>query len=190
MNRFSILIICFSFFISCSNIVSAQIGKGNYILGGTAGVDNLTNANGNSLTTIFIRPMYGSFLTDHFLIGGNANLNYQFNGKRGRSTIKLGPLVRYYFNNVFIQADYNFGIPSRNYIENDIYARLGYAYFLNDHVAIEPYVYIGLINLINRRSSDSYNYLDDGIYFSIQVYLESSLNKMMKQRKGNLRGKQ
>src|SRR5450631_2075355 len=117
MNRFLILVFNFSLFICCINSVSAQIEKGNYILGGSAGIENISSAFGNTfgynVTTINIHPMYGSFLTDRFLLGANANLNYQLSRFRGAGNIKLGPLVRYYFNNIFLQVDYNFGIPSR-----------------------------------------------------------------------------
>ena len=194
MNRFLIFAYHFSFFICCSNFASAQIEKGNYILGGSAGIENISSAFGNTfgynVTTINIHPMYGSFLTDRFLLGANANLNYQFRGIRGNTTIKVGPIMRYYFNNIFIQTDYNFGIPARGYFEHDVYVRLGYAYFLNENVAIEPYVFVGLRDQVSRNGNYTYGYLDDGIYFSIQVYLESALHKAMKMRKGILNRKQ
>ena len=188
MNR--IFIINFFVLIFFSQQVLAQVEKGNYILGGNTGLDNLTNAGGNTVTTIFMSPMYGAFLTDRFLVGGSAYLNYQYFARTANTNLRLGPLVRFYFNNIFLQGDYSFGIPNRSYFEHDVFARLGYTYFLNEHVAIEPYVFIGYRDLVYRRGSSNYGYLDDGIYFSIQVYIESALNKAMKIHKVKLRGKQ
>jgi hypothetical protein len=182
------LVFIFSFFVYSNEIAFAQIEKSNYVIGGNAGIDNITNVYGNSQTTFFVNPMYGSFLTDRFLIGGSANLSHQITTFNSNTLLKIGPLVRYYFKEWFLQADYSFGVPARNYIEQDVFARVGYAYFLNEHVAIEPYAYAGLRRQVYRRSSGN-NYLDDGIYLSIQVYLESNLNKALKTRKGTLKGK-
>ncbi len=178
MNRFLI----FNLYLICSQLVSAQVERGNYIIGGSAGLDHITNGRRYNVTSVNISPMYGSFLTDHFLIGGNANMNYLSFYRRGNTSLKGGPLMRYYFSNMlFLQADYNFGIPGRFLIEHDIYARLGYAYFLNDHVAIEPYIYAGYRDLVYKGSANT-DYLDYGIYFSIQAYLESAMNKTLKMR--------
>lgn len=186
MNRFSINIFKILAFVCCTTSVSAQIEKGNYMLGGTAGIENIY---GYNVTTINIHPMYGNFLSDRFLLGANANLTYQNFIRRGNTTIKIGSLARYYFNNIFIQTDYSFGIPGRGYFEHDFYLRLGYAYFLNESVALEPYVFLGLIDQISRNGNYNYSYLDDGIYFSIQVYLESALNKAIKMHKSNMKRK-
>jgi len=191
MNRILITAIIFFIFICRSNFVSAQIEKGNYILGGTAGVENITSANLNTLgyntTTLSVSAMYGKFLTDHFLIGADANVNYRFyTYSQGYTVLKAGPLLRYYFNNIFLQADYNFGIPSTNYTEHDLFIRVGYAYFLNDFVAIEPYLFVGYRDIIYRGITN-YAYLDEGMYFSIQVYLESTSNKALKLRKSTLK---
>ena len=191
MNRLTLSLI-FASIIGHSTFVSAQIEKGNYIIGGNAMIENLSSANvntsGYNVNSLSINPTYGKFLSDRFLIGANATFTNRFTlSGRGNIAFKGGPIMRYYFNNIFLQADYNLACPSRLVIEHDLYAKLGYAYFLNDHVAIEPYIFIGVRDLIYLKTP--YAYLDKGIYFSIQVYLESSLNKIVKMRKDILKNK-
>ena len=188
MQRFLWLNFCF-FFITCfADLASAQVERGNYTIGGTAGLNHITNGSRNSLTSINLSPSYGTFLTDQLLFGGNANINFQF-ARRGNINFKAGPLMRYYFRNMlFIQADYNFGILNRANFEHDLYGRVGYAYFLNEHVALEPYIYMGYRDLVNSRNASSfYSVIDYGIYFSLQVYLESALHKALKIHKVKIR---
>ncbi len=161
--------------------VSAQIEKGNRVIGGSAGFEHLTNGTNYNISQFNVNGMYGVLLTDHVLLGGRGAILYQYNGgRRGNLSLKAGPLMRYYFNNLFfIQTDYSLGSTGRMSIQQDIYGRIGRAFFLNESVALEPYIYWGYINVSygGRGTRNSQSYMDYGIYFSLQIYLQSALNK-------------
>jgi hypothetical protein len=161
--------------------VSAQIEKGNRVIGGSAGFEHLTNGTNYNISQFTINGMYGVLLTDHILLGGRGAILYQYSGtRRGNLSLKAGPLMRYYFNNsFFIQADYSLESAGRMAIQQDVYGRLGRAFFLNESVALEPYIYFGYINTSygGRGARNSQSYFDYGVYFSLQIYLQSAFNK-------------
>ena len=161
--------------------VSAQIEKGNRVIGGSAGFENLTDGANYNISQFNISGMYGVLLTDHILLGARGSILYQYSGtRRGNLSLKAGPLMRYYFNNLFfIQADYSLGSAGRMAIQQDLYGRVGRAFFLNESVALEPYVYLGYINASygGRGTRYSQSFIDYGIYFSLQIYLQSAFNK-------------
>jgi len=193
MNRILILFFSFIFFTFSFQNISAQVEKGNYVMGGTAGYEYLTYAYGNNTnqSTIYISPMAGYLLTDHVLVGGNFLINYNYGPGFSSLLLKGGPIMRYYLkNSLFIQADYNLGTPYPNTTEHFFYGRFGYAYFLNENVAIEPYIYVGYRNFAYNNSGTNYGLLDYGIYFSLQFYFESEFNKKFKNKKALMDTKQ
>jgi len=156
------------------------------------GFDHIINSSyGFSQTSFALNPMYGKLIRDNIMVGGTANVSISYNGRRPNINSKAGPLLRYYFENMFfIQADYSISLPTRYNFVQYFYGRIGHSFFLNNSVAIEPYLFAGYINNMRRGGGYSVEYIDYGIYFSIQVYLESAFNKHHKGRKGILQPKQ
>jgi len=203
MKRQKVLFLLVTIFFCFANKLIAQTERGNYTLGGTAGFSRQTTTGGFSSSALNFNPIYGYFIYDRILLGAQMNLSFTGGGggrRGGGLGLKAGPLMRYYFkNNLFVQGDYSVGFANRN-IENDFYLRFGYAFFLNNFVSIEPYIYYGLQNLNARPGRRGFNYFntapmnqwnsDYGIYFSVQVYLESAFNIRFKNKKGILKPKE
>jgi hypothetical protein len=86
--------------------------------------------------------------------------------------------MRCYIGKFFVQGQYFFGMPGRNQVTQDFYLRAGYAFFLNNHVAIEPYAYGGYhlpglpVPGSGLGNFSRYDWYDYGLYFSLQVYLD------------------
>lgn len=129
--------------------LSAQIEKGNWFLGGTAGINNINSGEGSLGVTIFtVTPMAGYMLSNRFGVGANLDVTiFRYEGGDQNASLGFSPLARYYFNGsgkarffgqaqVGIQtnlekgADYNLSTLRWG-------GGVGLDYFLNDHVALE-----------------------------------------------------
>jgi len=148
MKKF-LLSVCFSL-IACG-LLQAQTERGNLLLGGNAGL-NLYKADGQGKYSfnLDLNPKVGFFLVDNLAVGaqvwGDIRKRAGINGVN--SQILFGPFGRYYFHNLFLEA--NVGVYDR-----DVFAGmgLGYAFFVTNNVAIEP--------IANARFSDGieFNFL-------------------------------
>lgn len=122
----------------------AQTERGNVLIGGNASL-NLYKISGQGKYSynLNLSPKAGFFLVDNLVVGAqllgyirNTPLNGNIN-----SQILYGPFGRYYFHNLFLES--GIGVNGK-----DVYLGLGmgYAFFVNNNVAIEPTANVDLAN--------------------------------------------
>jgi len=184
--------------ILCVTSVFAQFQKGRILAGGSIGFSSHTyKSKTNSTTTTAAKetvfnfgPKVGYFVIDKLAVGAGLNLAasvYKPEGssnKTNNSSISLAPFVRYYLEpGIFFQGGFGFGsgkskqknantTTTTKYGTSEWSIGAGYAYFLNDHVAIEPFVGYQS-NTLKSKSPDS-KWIDSGLFLNIgfQIYLD------------------
>lgn len=176
----------------------AQFQKGRILAGGNVGFsattykvkDNNSTSTVSKTTTFNFSPKAGYFFIDNFAAGAGLNLSTsstKYDGtddKNTYNTFTITPFARYYLDpGIFFQGQFGIG-PGSNKDKNgntttttkftasEWSLGVGYAYFLNDNVAIEPLVSYGA----NSRKFKSPDVKDvtSGLFINIglQVYLD------------------
>lgn len=110
-----------------------------------------------------VEAKVGYFFADDWALTASAGLNY---GKSTLNTLSAGAGIRYYIeqNGLFLGAGLNYLHQDSNY--NDILpgVELGYCFFLNKSVSIEPSLYY------NVSIKDSKNYSECGLKVGFSYY--------------------
>jgi outer membrane protein len=179
-----------SFVFVCILIFSAkaQTEQGSIMLGGSANLNIPTNDNTDGYN-FTLNPTVGFFLIDNLAIGAglpitSSRTEYNNNGNVDkRSSIGIAPFVRYYLGasnaKLFFQG--RFGIQhftAKNEVngreinkssDDAVFAGLGVgvAFFLNEHVGLEPSL---TYDAYNRGT---YNNSAFNINVGFQIYLPS-----------------
>lgn len=175
----------------------AQFNQGRMLVGGSLAFQSVTNKskfNGQSTTegknTDFsIAPQFGYFVIDNLAVG--ATLDFGLSKwkdddgdyKSTATSFEFQPTVRYYLPvGVFFQGQ--FGVGGGKYKEEDdgdsdeekfnrtsFAGAVGYAFFLNDNIAIEPM--IGYGSTIDNYKDLDYKDINNGLFLRIgvQAYL-------------------
>ena len=141
------------------------------------------------LITVRFATKSGYFFFPDIAIGLNAELNYtrinvdstRFGNEDRTQTILLaGPFIRYYLNNgIFGELNVNAGVDvTKGGNKTDIKSGaigIGYAYFLNERIAIEPMLTFNYVQ--NRTDTAARNTKDSQfgpvLNVGIQAYLWS-----------------
>lgn len=176
----------------------SQFNKGRVLLGGNSSFSATTQKykSGNTTTTQYkttsftFSPTAGYFFVNNFAAGlglvfETSSTKYEnSNDKYNSTTFLIAPFVRYYLNSgIFFQAMYGFGSRNTNQtvgpIKSDNSYALsrwsvgaGYAWFLNSHVALEPFIgYASDAYKLNGNKS-----IEGGLTINVglQVYLGQS----------------
>ena len=128
-----------------SQSLSAQaVGQGAWMVGGSAGFESESFKDiDGSQTTIRFAPNLGYFIADDLAIGlaltveSFSPLDDDFESV---TNFALGPFVRFYFADaIFAQAGVNLGLGDFEFTEFQV--GVGYSWFLNNSVAIEPMLF-------------------------------------------------
>lgn len=165
MNRF---LYCLLFFVfislsasaqrNRSNLIDAFILKGTYLIGGDFSTSfkgfssdrgSQKNLDKGSIFRVNVNAKTGYFPLQDFVIGLNTRLDHfntngdSTNAGPEETNIILGPFARYYFKTgVFVEGGIGFGLYNiTEGQQSDLFegsGGLGYTYFLNDKIAIEP----------------------------------------------------
>lgn len=180
-----------------STVAFAQFEKGNKLVGGSFGLSFTTDKTKDDGTTYtnghYVRfsldPQVGYFVINNLAIGGTFGFStesYKEDGSDYKSVdneITIQPFVRYYLpQRVFFQGNFIAG-NAKNKITNNGNTdetkygvsgwslSAGYAFLLNDHVAIEPQ--LGYSGKGYRNKENDVKYLDNGLYIRVgfQIYL-------------------
>lgn len=169
-----------------------QFNKGRMLIGGTSTFSFKTDKTsfGNTTTTtgkttnLSLEPTVGYFFADNFAAGFGVTLGQSsyksetIDYKFSVLMLLVAPFVRYYLKpGIFFEGMYGIG-PAKTSVSGaseDSYTMssgllgVGYAWFLNDHVAVEPTINYSTL-VLNIRGS---KYIDSDINFGLglQVYL-------------------
>ncbi len=184
-------------FLLATSSVFAQFNQGRILAGGNMSfststdkskVNSTTTTNGRS-TSFSLSPNAGYFVIDNLAVGaaleiGASNYKPDGNGtESNQSTFAIAPMVRYYLSpGIFFQGQYAVGAGKNKYslgntnVEEKfgisaVSLGAGYAHFLNDHVAIEPF--IGYRSSSLKDKDDDSKNIDSGLFLNVglQVYL-------------------
>jgi hypothetical protein len=134
----------------------AQFTKGKVLAGGSFSTNfNTYNIAGISYkqTSVDFFPQAGYFIMNNMAVGAGLSLGYsKLKSPPGSITstvtstsFRFSPFARYYIHNFFGQATFGLGtqtpVNSSFELKNSSWAvSAGYAYLLNEHVAIEPQI--------------------------------------------------
>jgi hypothetical protein len=174
-----------------SNSASAQIQKGNILIGGDIGNLNLSLDNGGAYN-ILINPKVAWFIKTGIAVGGYANLGLSGAKDAGTSVnYGIGALGRYYITNANAQiiphsmffVEGNVGIEGDNPATGDNTNGLGlgigpgWTYFVNPNIGLEVLLkYNGIVGFGSSPTSNNLNLL-----VGFQIYLGySDTNKAKK----------
>ena len=175
----------------------AQYNQGRMLVGGSLGFstqtektkfDGTTRTDGK-WTSFSLEPQFGYFVIDNLAVGATLDLGLSKWKDEGDSdddvsstSIEFTPTVRYYLpQNIFFQGQVGFGAAKYKYgsgnVDEEKYNTFsfalgaGYAYFLNDNVAIEPMIGYGSYHEKNK-DNDVKN-INNGLLLRVglQVYL-------------------
>jgi len=155
--------------------LNAQIDKGNWMMGGSAGISNYKSKTGEFSqegTNIFISPNVGYFLIDKLNLGASVLLS--FYNPSATKTYGLSPYVRYYFLekekqiNLFSEAGYGFQkqIHSSTTLQT-FYLKAGTVIFLNSSVGLEV-----ALNYSNSKQNSDYQTRLIFLGIGFQIHLE------------------
>lgn len=135
--------IIFLFLVALTTTLNAQIQKGSALLGGTVGINNISEEGSNG-TVINVSPNVGFFLSNRFVLG--FGLDFKHDTEEEVTSLALLPFARVYFSGsgmsrFFAQLDVGTEIRDFDELEGapPLSAGLGIGanFFLNDNVAIE-----------------------------------------------------
>jgi hypothetical protein len=77
---------------------SSPIGKGSWIIGGSAGINSQhVSGNDQSVTSVSLAPSALYFVSPGLALGGSVILGYSDNPQVSSKSFGVGPSVRYYF---------------------------------------------------------------------------------------------
>jgi outer membrane protein W len=193
MKKFTILVVAV-----CSTFGAyAQYNQGRMLVGGSLGFSTETEKtkfDGNTQTdgkwtNFSLEPQFGYFIIDNLAVGASLDLGLSkwkddadSDDDKTYTSIEIQPTVRYYLpQNIFFQGQVGFGTAKSKFGSGNVdeykYNTLswalaaGYAYFLNDNVAIEPMVGYGSVR--EKDKDSDVKYIDNGIFLRVglQVYL-------------------
>lgn len=159
--------------------LNAQIQKGSKLLGGTVGINNISE-DGSSSTVINVSPQVGFFLSNRFVLGTGLDFNFQTGEAVDEvASLALLPFARVYFNDsgmsrFFAQLDVGAQIEDLGEIEGApplaAGLSLGADFFLNDNVAIEAQ--LGYRRVQNFEADFGVNVI--GLNFGVVAFIGGS----------------
>lgn len=160
-------------FVCITQVMTAQtVGKGAWMVGGSAGFSSTKVKNADfSTTRIDLNPNLGYFFADDLALGLALDFNSTSVDGNSSSTFGLGPFVRYYVTNpIFIQVGANLGLNDG--AGTSFGAKVGYSWFLNDAVAIEPALFFTSYN----NDGDLSDYSQFGLSIGVQAFTHHDHN--------------
>lgn len=143
---------------------SAQFEEGKTYIGTSLTGLNL-NYNGSNELSFGVSAMGGKFVYDNTLLYGIAGFEHP--GKDQDNALNLGVGGRYYItqNGIFLGANVKYVHANSSYNDFMPGVEVGYAFFINQHVTIEPSVYY---QQSFKRHSD---YSTIGLKIGLGIYL-------------------
>jgi len=168
-------------FVCSAGFISGQtVNQGAWMVGGTAGFSSeKIEGDDASSTTVNITPNLAYYLIDDLAVGVRLNwLSQSYDGESD-SNFGFGPYVRYYITDpIFVQAGYDIEAAALdlNSLFNaegssTLHFMVGYSWFLNNSVAIEPAVYYDIYN------GDEDNFDSDLSRFGLNIGIQAFIGR-------------
>lgn len=141
------------------------------MLGGTAGFRSESVKDSDvSVTTIDVSPNLGYFIADDLAIGLSLNLSSVSVDGNSSTDFGLGPFIRFYFADaIFAQVGANLGLGDREFV--DLELGIGYSWFVDNSVAIEPKLFYRLHN-VGDDVLDDFDSSVFGLSIGIQAFVD------------------
>lgn len=180
MNNFTKVTLMVITLVCLSGAVSAQtVNSGAWMLGGTIGFNSIkTDGDDQSETYLNVSPSLGYFIINDLAIGARLSLtSYSYDGD-SNSEFGIGPWARYYIVNssLFAQAGMDFGTAGFDFFSlltdegsTTLNFGVGYSWFLNNAVAIEPMLQYSIYSGDEDGFFTDYNRF--GFNISVQAFL-------------------
>lgn len=162
----------------------AQTDQGGWLLSGASDLGFTSGKQDNdqkdATSNFGLDVQGGYFFMDNFAAGLMIGFNSSKTGDVSSSEFGVGPFVRYYAPfKLFGQLSYKFGSSKDDDGTSDFKVKtgdfgigVGYAAFLNDHVAIEPMLGYDLTSMkVDASGAESVSGGQFGINIGIAVYL-------------------
>ncbi len=160
-------------FLILSQSISAQaVNQGAWMVGGSAGFrsENFKDSD-VSITTIDLSPNLGYFIADDLAIGLALNLNSTSIDGNSSTDFGLGPFVRLYFADaIFAQVGASLGLGDNEFTDFEI--GLGYSWFVDNSVAIEPKLYYRIHNVKDVVPAVEFDSSIFGLSIGIQAFVD------------------
>ncbi|MCR4592449.1 MAG: porin family protein [Bacteroidaceae bacterium] len=131
-------------FAAVSMGANAQFEEGTKYVGASLTGLNISYSSGEKFG-LGLQGTAGYFFADSWMLTGRLEYTHQWMpaGQRDRNEVVLGAGARYYFqsNGIFLGAglQYKHAAVNADYLQLPL--EVGYCYYLNQHVSIEPAVY-------------------------------------------------
>ncbi len=162
-TRSLLVILTFS---SMAHLVTAQtVEQGTWMIGGSAGFSSTKVKNVPASTNLDLSPKLGLFIIDDLAVGIGISFKSTSSDGSSNSTFGLGPFARYYLTNpIFVQGGVDLGLEDNS--ATSISLSLGYSWFIDNTVAIEPAFFFSSVNY-DGESSDATVF---GLSIGIQAF--------------------
>ena len=154
------IIIAFMAVLLTSVSVHAQFEQGKYYGGlSVSGLD--VNYNKADKWNVGVNGQLGYLFMDDFMV--LANLNYSYQAEH--SALSIGPALRYYIeqNGIFLGVGANYVHRPSGTDELAPHLSVGYAFFLNGSIALEPEIYY-------NQSFKNHDYSGIGLRVGLGIY--------------------
>ena len=159
-------------FLCLSQTISAQaVNQGAWMVGGSGGFQSTNFKDSDlSVTTINLSPNLGYFIADDLAIGLALNLESVSIDGESSTNFGLGPFIRFYFADaIFAQVGANLGLGDAEF--TDIEIGLGYSWFVDNSVAIEPKLFYRIHNVDDENPID-FDASVFGLSIGIQAFVD------------------
>lgn len=149
------------------NLSAQTVSAGAWMIGGTAGFASTKFQESDNSSTFFdLSPSVGVYIIDDLAVGLGLSYSSVKIGDNTESSTSVSPYLRYYFlNPIFAQAGLDIGLSDGAGLAFN--AAVGYSWFLNNNVAIEPQFYY----LNYNQEGDFGDYSTFGFAIGIQAFL-------------------
>jgi hypothetical protein len=146
-------------------ITAQTIDQGTWMIGGSAGFSSTKVKNIPASTNLDLSPKFGLFIIDDLAVGLGISYKSTSSDGSSNSTFGLGPFVRYYLTDpIFVQAGVDLGLEEDSATSFSL--SLGYSWFVDNTVAIEPALFFSSVNY-DGESSDATIF---GLSIGIQAF--------------------
>lgn len=141
--------------------IDKPIKKGNLNIGGSGSISNTYNYESTyKLLSAYVNSTINYFFVNNLATGLSTSINYEKYNHLNSTYYGIGPNIKYYFNNgILLRAESIFVKGSGNFATSQTFifkSGLGYAFFINSKVSIEPallYYHVNLKSNIPEKDS-------------------------------------